>query len=485
MNQTFLPWIIISCSALLIMLFTAIKRDHLYNSMLCSSGLIIAFIAQVLVVKTEGYRSVLILVDSPTALLSALLILLALLVSLLLYPWLKSLNEPKEEYYILFLLATQGALIVAASDHFASFFLGLELLSLSIVPMIVYQDKKPKAQEAAVKYFVLSALASAFILMGVALLYFYTGSLSFSALTLDFSTLIEPNPKGASVAYQVALILLLVGIAFKLSMAPCHLWVADVFEGAPLPTAALLATLSKAAVFILLLRLFTQGHWQQYPTLITVLSMIAAASMLLGNLLALLQAQLLRLLAYSSIGHFGYLLLAVLAIQPVAGLSSVESLATEAAIYYLFAYTVTLLGVFLLLMLLAGQQSSVNFTIYRLRGLFWEQPCIAIMLAILFLSLAGIPLTIGFVGKFYLTFAAVNSQLWWLLGTLVISSLLGLFYYLRIILMMVEKPREVSQNSVAANVHNVLVLSFLALTVVGIGVFPGPLAALILEVVGS
>ena len=129
MNQVFLPWIIISSSALLIMLFTAIKRDHLYTSMISSTALLVALIAQLLQVKTASYHSDLIFIDAATALLSALLILLALLLSLLLYPWLKSLNEPKEEYYMLFLLATQGAMIVAASDHFASFFMGLELLS--------------------------------------------------------------------------------------------------------------------------------------------------------------------------------------------------------------------------------------------------------------------------------------------------------------------------------------------------------------------
>ncbi|NQZ33484.1 MAG: NADH-quinone oxidoreductase subunit N [Oceanospirillaceae bacterium] len=485
MNQVFLPWIIISSSALLIMLFTAIKRDHLYTSMISSTALLVALIAQLLQVKTASYHSDLIFIDAATALLSALLILLALLLSLLLYPWLKSLNEPKEEYYMLFLLATQGAMIVAASDHFASFFMGLELLSLSIVPMIVYQDKNAKALEAAVKYFVLSALASAIILMGIALLYFYSGSLSFSALLQDTAITELASAQTSNIAYQVAILMLLVGIAFKLSLVPCHLWIADVFEGAPLPTTALLATLSKAAIFVLLIRLFSSGSWQQYPDFITILSLIAGASMLLGNVLALLQTNLLRLLAYSSIAHFGYLLLAILAMHPEQALVSTTSLAAEASLFYLLGYTMTLLGVFLILMLLASQQSSLDFTLERLKGLFWIEPSGAIVLGILFLSLAGIPLTIGFVGKFYLTFAAVNSQLWWLLGTLVISSLLGLFYYLRVILMMVEKPGTVAQKLIVLNPSSVFVLSFMALVVVGIGVFPGPLAAFVQSIIGS
>ena len=351
--------------------------------------------------------------------------------------------------------------------------------------MIVYQDKNAKALEAAVKYFVLSALASAIILMGIALLYFYSGSLSFSALLQDTAITELASAQTSNIAYQVAILMLLVGIAFKLSLVPCHLWIADVFEGAPLPTTALLATLSKAAIFVLLIRLFSSGSWQQYPDFITILSLIAGASMLLGNVLALLQTNLLRLLAYSSIAHFGYLLLAILAMHPEQALVSTTSLAAEASLFYLLGYTMTLLGVFLILMLLASQQSSLDFTLERLKGLFWIEPSGAIVLGILFLSLAGIPLTIGFVGKFYLTFAAVNSQLWWLLGTLVISSLLGLFYYLRVILMMVEKPGTVAQKLIVLNPSSVFVLSFMALVVVGIGVFPGPLAAFVQSIIGS
>ena len=479
-----LPWIIISATALIVMLLTSIKRDHLYISIITSLGLFIALIVQIIGIKTISYQNDLIVISSTVALLSALLILLALLLSSLLYPWLKKTQEPSEEYYLLFLLATQGALVVAASSHFASFFLGLELMSLSLVAMVAYLDKRSNALEAGIKYFVLSALASAFMLMAIAIIYLYSGTLAFSEILTQLSSNQVAVENSNKLVLGTAIVLLLVGVAFKLSLAPCHLWVADLFEGAPLASAAFLATLAKAAIFILLIRLFESTHWYQQSSVIAIISMIAAASMLIGNLLALLQKNILRLLAYSSIAHFGYLLLAILAIAPSSPLSEQNSLNTEAAIFYLIGYLVTVLGIFLILMLLTNSRQLKNFKISSFKGLFWHSPATAMVLAVLLLSLAGIPLTIGFVGKFYLTLAAVNSQLWWLLAVLIVSSIIGLFYYLRIILCMLEKTAQ-PVDTAPPCAMNITILALISLAVVGLGVFPGQLALVIQRLVIS
>ena len=479
-----LPWIIISATALIVMLLTAIKRDHLYISIITSLGLFISLIVQIINVETISYENNLISINSTVALLSALLILLALLLSSLLYPWLKKVQEPSEEYSLLFLLATQGALIVAASSHFATFFLGLELMSLSLVAMVAYVDKSSKALEAGIKYFVLSALASAFMLMAIAIIYLYSGTLNFSEILTQLSSNQVVAETGNNLVLSTAIVLLLVGVAFKLSLAPCHLWVADVFEGAPLASAAFLATLAKAAIFIVLIRLFEDTHWYQQSSVITILSMIAAASMLIGNLLALLQNNILRLLAYSSIAHFGYILLAILAIAPSAPLVEQNTLSNEAAIFYLIAYLVTVLGIFAILMLLIDNQQLKDFKISSFKGLFWHSPGTAMVLAVLLLSLAGIPLTIGFVGKFYLTLAAVNSQLWWLLAVLIVSSIIGLFFYLRIILSMLEKTEQ-QGNTAPASALNIAILALISLAVIGLGVFPGQMALVIQRIVVS
>jgi len=479
MGYALLPWIIISSTALIVMLFTAIKRDHQYISLISSLGLFIALIVQIIQIGSIEYQSELVIIDGTTSLLSSVMIFVSLLLSLLLYPWLKSIHDPKEEYYLLFLLATQGALIVCASNHFGSFFLGLELMSLSLVPMVAYADHNPKALEAGIKYLVLSAIASAFMLMAIAIIYFYSG-------TLEIQKIVEQLPvlsNSKNTLYNVAIIFLLVGIAFKLSLAPCHLWVADLFEGAPLPTAAFLATLSKAAVFVVLIRLFSTGEWHNQVHIITIISVIAAASMIVGNFLALLQKNILRLLAFSSIAHFGYILLAILAIKPNLPLTYSTTLANEAAIYYLFAYLVTVVGTFSILILLANskeKQHPTTFTIEQLRGLFWTKPFTSIVLTLLFLSLAGIPLTVGFIGKFYLTLAAVNGQLWWLLATLIIGSIAGLFYYLRIILMMMEKSKEDAETlAISLPIAGHFVLGVVTLLVIGLGILPGRLASFI------
>jgi len=479
MGYALLPWIIISSTALIVMLFTAIKRDHQYISLMSSLGLFIALIVQVMQISAIEYQSELVIIDGTTSLLSAVLIFVSLLLSLLLYPWLESINDPKEEYYILFLLATQGGLIVCASNHFGSFFLGLELMSLSLVPMVAYADNNAKALEAGIKYLVLSAIASAFMLMAIAIIYFYSGTLEIQKVVEQLATLSSSN----NTLYSVAIIFLLVGVAFKLSLAPCHLWVADLFEGAPLPTAALLATLSKAAIMIVLIRLFSTGEWHNQAHIITIISVIAAASMIIGNFLALLQKNILRLLAFSSIAHFGYILLAILAIKPKLPLTHSTTLANEAAIYYLLAYLVTVVGTFSILILLSNNkemQPPTTFTIEKLRGLFWVKPFTSIVLTLLFLSLTGIPLTVGFIGKFYLTLAAVNGQLWWLLAALIIGSIAGLFYYLRMILIMMEKRKEDAESmTISHPIAGHFVLGVVTLLVIGLGILPGRLASFI------
>ena len=467
-----LPWVIIGSSALLIMLFTAIKRDHIYTALLTISGLSIALITQLINVNTISYSNDLISINSTTSLLSALMILLALMLSLQLYPWLNKISDPKEEYYMLFLLACLGALVVVVSEHFASFFLGLEILTLSIVPMILYCDKDSGALEASIKYFVLSSIASAFILMGIGLIYFATGTLIFSEIPQQLA-IGTATASDSELFFIVGSLMILLGISFKLSLAPCHLWVADIFEGAPLATTAVLATLAKAAVFTLFWRLLMISDWQMYPPLISVLSFVAILSMLAGNLLALLQSNILRLLAYSSIAHFGYLLLGPLAMTSAVALPSSESLAAQASIFYLCAYMLTLLGIFILLIHLKNQHKLESFHLDSLKGLYWREPMSAFVMTILMLSLAGIPLTIGFFGKFYLVMAAVNSQLWGLLGVLVIASIIGLFYYLRIIMIMLEKVTgKADKQTRSLQPMYILLMSFILLMVVGLGGLP-------------
>jgi len=468
----YFPSIIVTTGALVIILIITFNRNYRLVSTFTLMILVAALLAQLAVFDAVPQTTELLLFDKLTFFLSALVLLIGFLICLPLTEWLEHLSGHKEEYCVLLLLAIQGALIVIASDHFAVFFSGLELMSLSVVAMIAYPRRDSFALEGAIKYLVLSALASIFILMAIAIVYCFTGMLSISGLADKLQLLAQQ----ADLLYLCAVIFLLTGIAFKLSLVPCHLWVADLFQGSPLPTASLLATIPKVAVFVVLIRLFSFGEWNDHDTVIDIIAAIAVASMVAGNLLALLQRNIFRLLAYSSIGHFGYLLLAVLALKPAQAIVVDSSLAIEASAYYLFAYALTVVGIFSVLAQFPHYKS-----IDDLSGLFWERRSTALVLGLLLLSLAGIPLTIGFVGKFYLTLAAVNGELWWLLAALVVGSVIGLFYYLRIILIMVDAPVPGSNAEILPQgyLRGKLVIYAVAIAVLGIGVFPSILAEII------
>ena len=479
MNVYYYPAFIVMFAALLILIQLCFKRSHITSYLISGLSIFIAlfmqFVLQNQPTSQTNSSNVLFIFNAQTSFVAFLLLMVVGLIWAQLYNWLKTINEQKEEYYLLFLLSTIGGLIMVSSNHFASFFLGLELMSLSFVGLIAYCGHDQKAQEAGIKYLILSAIASAFILMGAALLYLQFGSLSFSELLQNTSSQILPQW-----AIITAIIFIFTGLFFKLSLVPCHLWVADLFEGAPLVTAAMLATLSKLAVFIILWRLVTLGNWQQYQIIIDIISIVAVASMFIGNFLGLLQKNLLRLIAYSSIAHFGYLLIVLLLINNNAISFSSQSFNEQTLFFYLVAYLFTLVGVFSIFM-----QLPKTKTLDDLTGLFWHKPFIAITLMLLMLSLAGIPLTLGFMAKFYLVMAAVSQQLWLVLTALVISSIIGLFYYLRVIMTMLKTPEdELKFSDIKSDGRNLSLNILILFLVIGFGIFPSSLSQFIQQVTG-
>jgi NADH-quinone oxidoreductase subunit N len=479
MNVYYYPSFILMFGSLMILIQLCFKRSHTTSYFISGISLLMALLAQLFLqnntTNQNNSSDALFIFNAQTSFVSLLLLMVVGLIWAQLYNWLKTLNEQKEEYYLLFLLTAIGGLIMISSNHFASFFMGLELMSLSFIGLIGYCGHDQKAQEAGIKYLILSAIASAFILMGTAILYLQFGSLSFSDLLQNTTTQILPQW-----AILTAIIFIFTGLFFKLSLVPCHLWVADLFEGAPLVTAAMLATLSKLSVFIILWRLVTLGNWQQYQFIIDVLSIVAIASMFIGNFLGLLQKNLLRLIAYSSIAHFGYLLIVLLFVNNNAISFSSQSFNTQTMLFYLVAYLFTLVGVFSIFIQLPKIKTLDDLT-----GLFWHKPFIAITLMLLMLSLAGIPLTLGFMAKFYLVMAAVSQQLWFVLSALVISSIIGLFYYLRVIMTLLKAPEdEMKFNDINSNGSSLSLNILILFLVIGFGVFPSTLSQFIQQITG-
>jgi len=466
-----LPLLITGATAIAVMLAIAWQRNHGLSFVVTSVGLTLALVSIVPALRVAPLDvTPLLRLDAFAYFYSAVVLVATLACVTLAHAYLgekagaDGFPGNREELYLLMALSAAGGLVLVSAQHLAGFFIGLELLSVPVYGLVAYAFFNKRSLEAGIKYMVLSAAASAFLLFGMALLYAESGSLSFVSLAAQ----------GSSVLVQAGIGMMLIGLGFKLSLAPFHLWTPDVYEGAPAPVATFLATVSKVAVFAVLLRLYqlspaTSGGW-----LNDALSLIAIASILIGNLLALNQSNLKRLLGYSSIAHFGYLLVALIASK---------GLAVEAIGVYLVTYVLTTLGAFGVITLMSSPfQGRDADALYEYRGLFWRRPYLTAVLTVMMLSLAGIPLTAGFIGKFYVIASGVESQLWWLLGALIIGSAVGLFYYLRVMvtLYLVEPgmrrhdaPINWGQRAGGVMLLAIAVLAFF------LGVYPQPLLELV------
>ena len=373
------------------------------------------------------------------------------------------------EFTPLVLLATTGMMLMASAGHLMIIFLGLETMSIALYVMAGFRRDNKYSLEAALKYFLLGSFATGFLLYGIALIYGVVGSSDLKAIMEYFTK----NSLDANILSLVGLGLLMVGFGFKVGLVPFHMWTPDVYEGAPAPVTAFVATVSKGAVFGLLLRYFNRPDILLNSSLFTVFSVIAVASMFTGNLLALFQDNVKRILAYSSIAHLGYLLVAFLA----GG-----DLVIPAVTFYLAAYFVTLLGAFGVVIVLSDKNGEAD-TFSHFKSLAWDRPWIAGVFTAFILSLAGIPLTAGFIGKFYLLSAGVRSSLWFLVIMLVISSAIGLFYYLRIVMVMFQAPGARSRDK-AAIISRLapagsIMLAVLLSSLLWLGIYPGPLIEII------
>ena len=462
-----LPLLTTSATAIAVMIAIAIRRSH--QAVLAISLLGVAMaVGSLFYAASAVPRQVtaLLVLDSYALLYIAILLCATAFVLVFGYDYLKGRREHQEEFYLLVLLATAGAMVLVISRHFASFFLGLELLSVALYALIAYTRTESASIEAGMKYLILAASSSSVLLFGLALIYAETGSMD---LSLFAAVMTSPSGRGNAIPLLAGLMLVITGVGFKLAVVPFHLWAPDVYQGAPLPVTAFIATVSKGGMFALLLRWFQVQDAAIGTAPGVVLSVIAIASMIAGNLLALRQPNLKRLLAYSSIAHMGYLLVAFLA----GG-----TLGAPAATYYLVAYFVTILGAFGLMTVLSDSRGETAL-IEDYRGLFWRRPLIAGALTTMLLSLAGIPLTAGFLGKFYVIAAGASRAKWVLLLTLVVSSTIGMFYYLRVLVAMYsgsdDSRRERDLDAPNLPLPSTLAVAALTGLVFVLGVYPAPL----------
>ena len=373
------------------------------------------------------------------------------------------------EYFVLGLFAVLGMMVLVSAGSFLTLYLGLELLSLSLYAMVALDRDSRLGCEAAMKYFVLGALASGMLLYGISMIYGSTGSLDLASIAESIAA-----PGSMRLTMVLGLVFVVVGVAFKLGAVPFHMWVPDVYEGAPTPITLFIATAPKIAAFGMLMRALVDGlgglvaDWSQMLVVLAVLSMAA------GNVIAIAQTNIKRMLAYSAIAHVGFVFV---------GMASGTSAGYAASMFYVLTYALMALGGFAMVIWL-GRAGMEADRLEDFKGLNDRNPWFAFMMLILMLSMAGMPPFLGFWAKWSVLREAVAADMTWLAVVAVLFSVVGLFYYLRVIrLMYFESPSDAAPVTALAAMK--VVVSANALAILALGIYPGALLRLCEAVVGT
>ncbi len=375
----------------------------------------------------------------------------------------------KGEFYALTLFATLGMMVMISASHFLTLYLGLELLSLSLYAMVALQRDSAVATEAAMKYFVLGAIASGMLLYGMSMIYGSTGSLQLS----DVSVALQEGV-GQKVPLVFGLVFIVAGLAFKLGAVPFHMWVPDVYHGAATPVTLFISSAPKLAAFAFSIRLLVQGLDVLHADWRDMLILLAVLSMAIGNVAAIAQTNIKRMLAYSTISHMGFLLLGILAATQNG---------YSASMFYSIVYAMMSLGSFGIVLLLS-RQGFESEQLDDFRGLNQRNPWAAFLMLLLMFSMAGIPPTVGFYAKLSVLQAVVEAGQVWLAVVAVLFSLIGAFYYLRVVkLMYFDEPLQTAPIEAPGDMR--LALSLNGLGILVLGILPGPLMSVCMIAVQS
>lgn len=377
-------------------------------------------------------------------------------------------SRTRGEFYTLILFSSIGMMFLASARELVSIYISLELTALPLVALAAF-IRDERSSEAGFKFLILSGVSSAFLLYGMVLVYGFTGSTHLEQIALVVT---EAGLSSGTYAMFAGIGLMVVGFGFKISMVPFQMWVPDVYEGAPTPVTAYLAVASKAAGFAVIIRVFHiafQDVGIDWGTLFAVLS---GLSMTVGNLLAISQTNVKRLLGYSTVAHAGYLLMGVAAMTSQVPSSSMDALGPSSVLFYLVGYAATNLAVFFALIAMIAKTGSEQ--INDLKGMVWRAPVLCAILTIGMVSLIGIPPTVGFMGKLYLFNAAISNELVWLALVGVINVVISSYYYLRLVTVM-YRPSELIEKGAPCSMPVRLALGITVLGVVGIGIIPGPI----------
>ncbi len=449
---------VLVCAIILVDLFLSPKRKG-FSGFLALAGLVVAgvFLAGRIGtdVKLFGgmYR-----VDDFSTFFKFIFLGVAFLTILISFRYLKIEDINRGEYYALILFSTIGMMVLASGNDLLTIYIGLELLSIPVYLLVGFLKRDLMSQEGGIKYFLLGIFSSAIVLYGIALIYGYTGTLYLDGIREALA-----SGTGGSPILTLAIILLTTGFAFKVALVPFHMWAPDAYQGAPTSITAFMSVGTKAGAFAALVRVFLVAFGDSMDQWRILLWLLAAVSMTWGNIAAMVQTNLKRMLAYSSIAHAGYILIG-LVVATQMGIASI--------LLYLAAYLFTNLGAFAVIILLC-RPSMRGDRLEDFRGLARQHPWPALALLIFFLSLTGLPPTAGFVGKFYIFAAAVDAGFIWLAVIGLLNSAISLYYYFRVVMLMYmqEPARKIhTSNAVPLTIG----LAIMVAGVLVIGVYPHP-----------
>ncbi|WP_046021347.1 NADH-quinone oxidoreductase subunit NuoN [Magnetospira sp. QH-2] len=465
-----LPELFMACAAMALLMFGVFQKDTSVDrpktvDLISHLAVVVCLLAGLLVWVYGSHGDLamhgLFIGDLFAAFLKTLILIATAVTVIVSRGYLKAQNIERFEFPVLVLLAALGMMMMVSASDMMSLYMGLELQSLALYILAAFSRDNLRSTEAGLKYFVLGALASGLLLYGISLVYGFTGTTSFAGLAHAFGHAGDHGPATGAV---IGLVFILSGLAFKISAVPFHMWTPDVYEGAPTPVTAFFAVAPKVAALGLILRVMTGpfgelvAQWQQ------IVVFVAIASMLLGAFAAIGQRNIKRLMAYSSIGHMGYALV---------GLAAGTQAGVKGVLVYMAIYLFMNAGAFTAILCMRRNERMVE-SIDDLAGLGKRQPMMALAIALFMFSLAGIPPLAGFFGKFYVFMAAIDAQLYGLAVIGVLASVVGAFYYVRIVkIMYFDEPAESFDRPIGVEMGAVMAVSgFVVLFFI---LYPAPL----------
>lgn len=482
-----LPILIIGITIVIVILSISYCRNHFKHALFTITGLILSGIFALSIIWNN--RSVycfdqLIYINSFSVFYTILILFVSIMSSILVYIWLSNYpSNRRDEFYLLLLISSMGGILLTTANHLVILFLGMELISLPLLGLIGYTIFRKKSIESSIKYMILSGISSSFLLFGIALVYMETGFLSFNeikeALSAHNCNISTASFIQVMLLTIIGLTMIMVSFAFKLSVVPFHLWTPDIYKGSSTIVAMYLATGSKIAVVSVMIRFLLILPDQYYKIFYVFFLVAACCSMLFGSCMAMQQNNIKKILAYSSITNSGYLLIA-LSTRHIN-----DTITQEAISIYLISYVFANIAIFGIINIISNcclNKKNLD-TLLMYRGLFWRNPILSVVFTITLLSLAGIPMTFGFIGKFYLLLIGISYKLWILIFLMVISSVISIIYYLKIVtnLYLSSISNSVSYNNFDNWIYTPggIIIIAISVFILIFGVYPQPIINLV------